>query len=195
MKKYILFISIILSSITYSQINLGIEVTPSVKFQSIRNKVTGIFTSVSGYGFNIGLPIKYHLEDLKSITTGITYEFTAFDNRINTFLVSSHRFNSINIPVIYNYPITENYYVNAGGGINYILTSKEYGGGVWVNINPIVNQFQPYLCFGGSLLKNKANNTYELGVNARYYILNLWSFNTSTSTNIIGIDLNMKYFF
>lgn len=180
--------------ISQTKINIGIEVSPSAKFQLTRNKATGLMTSISGYGFNVGLPIKYNLEDHKTISFGMTYEFTAFDTRINTTLINSFRLNAINIPLVYNYPITENYYVNIGGGVNYIFKSKEYNG-VWFNVNSKVNQFQPYLSFGGSLLKNKEENSYEIGVNARYYALNLINFNTSTSTNIVSIDLNLKYFF
>jgi len=194
--KLICFFGMILiQTLSYSQSNfsLGIEVSPSVKFQTIRNKSTGLFTSFSGYGFNIGLPIKYDLGDYKTISTGVLYEFAAFDTRINTYLINSLRLNSVTVPIVYNYSVTKNYYVNMGGGVNYIFTSKEFGGGVWTNVNQIVNQIQPYVSLGGSLLKN--SNSYELGVNARYYLLSIWNMNTLTSTNIVSIDLNMKYFF
>jgi len=194
--KLICFFGMILiQTLSYSQSNfsLGIEVSPSVKFQTIRNKSTGLFTSLSGYGFNIGLPIKYDLGDYKTISTGVLYEFAAFDTRINTYLINSLRLNSVTVPIVYNYSVTKNYYVNMGGGVNYIFTSKEFGGGVWTNVNQIVNQIQPYVSLGGSLLKN--SNSYELGVNARYYLLSIWNMNTLTSTNIVSIDLNMKYFF
>jgi|GEM_PF-1251950 len=196
-KLICLFGLIFIQTLSYSQSNfsLGIEVSPSVKFQTIRNKTTGLFTSLSGYGFNIGLPIKYDLGDYKTISTGVLYEFTAFDTRINTYLINSLRLNSVTVPIVYNYPVTENYYVNMGGGVNYIFTSKEFGGGVWTNVNQVVNQTQAYLSLGGALLKNRNSNSYELGVNARYYLLNLWSMNTLTSTNIVSVDLNMKYFF
>jgi len=194
--KLICFFGMILiQTLSYSQSNfsLGIEVSPSVKFQTIRNKSTGLFTSLSGYGFNIGLPIKYDLGDYKTISTGVLYEFAAFDTRINTYLINSLRLNSVTVPIVYNYSVTKNYYVNMGGGVNYIFTSKEFGGGGWTNVNQIVNQIQPYVSLGGSLLKN--SNSYELGVNARYYLLSIWNMNTLTSTNIVSIDLNMKYFF
>jgi len=196
--KLICFFSMVLiQTLSYSQSNfsLGIEVSPSVKFQTIRNKATGLFTSLSGYGFNVGLPIKYDLGDYKTISTGVLYEFTAFDTRINTYLINSLRLNSINVPIVYNYPVTENYYVNMGGGVNCIFASMEFGGGVWTNVDQVVNQIQPYLSLGGTLLKSRNSNSYELGVNARYYLLNLWTMNTLTSTNIVSIDLNMKYFF
>jgi hypothetical protein len=183
------------TSISQSKIHIGVEVSPAVKFQTTRNKATGLFTAISGYGFSAGLPVKYNLEDNKTISFGMTYEFTAFDTRINTTLINSFRLSAINVPLVYNHPITENYYVNMGGGVNYIFNSKEYGNGVWINVNPIVNQLQPYLSFGVSLLKNKEDKTYEIGVNARYHVLNLLSLNTSTSTNIVSIDLNLKYFF
>ena len=174
---------------------LGVEISPSIKFQTIRNTVTGLFTSFGGYGFNVGLPVKYLLLDNKSVSTGLTYEFTAFDTRINTVLINSLRLNTLNVPIVYNYPIKENYFVNMGGGVNYIFVSKEYSGGIWTNINPLVNQFQPYICLGGALLKHKANNMYEFGINVRYHLFNLWSLNTLTSTNIVSVDLNLKYFF
>jgi len=198
--NYIKFILILFAGLTqnlsFSQSNfsLGIDVSPSVKFQTIRNNVTGLFTSISGYGFTVGLPFKYHLEDDKTISLGVLYEFTAFDSRINTTLISALRLNAINVPFVYNHPITENYYVNMGGGINYIFTSKEFGGGIWTDVNQTISQFQPYLSLGGSLLKHRRDNTYELGINARYHVLNLLSLNTSTSTNIVSIDLNIKYF-
>ncbi len=178
-----------------NEFSIGIEVSPSVKLQTIRNKSTGLFTSITGYGFNIGMPIKYKLKDNKAISTGVLYEFTAFDNRVNTVLIGSLRLNAVNIPIVYNYPITENYYINMGGGLNYAFISKEFGSGVWTNVNQTVNQFQPYLCLGAALLKNSDSSSYELGINARYHVVNLRSLNTSTSTNIVSIDLNLKYFF
>jgi len=190
-----LLLLVVFNSTAQTKLSFGAELSPSVKLQTIRNKVTGLFTSISGYGFNVGIPVKYKLEDFKTISTGITYEFTAFDTRINTTLINSLRLNSINIPITYNYPITENYFVNLGGGMNYIFSSKEYGGGIWTAINPIISKVQPYISLGGSLLKNKNLNFYELGFNARYYIRNLWTLNTLTSTNIVSIDLNLKYFF
>ena len=75
--------------ISQTKINIGVEVSPSAKFQLTRNKATGLMTSISGYGFNVGLPIKYNLEDHKTISFGLTYEFTAFDTRINTTLINS----------------------------------------------------------------------------------------------------------
>jgi hypothetical protein len=201
MFKYLKFVALYfifnnsLAVIAQSDFSFGLEITPSVKFQTIRNKATGLFTAISGYGFNIGIPVKYDLGDYKTISTGILYEFTAFDSRINSTLITSLRLSDVNVPIVFNYPITENYYANFGGGVNYTFTSKQYGAGVWANMNPIIRQFQPYISAGGSLLKYTNSNSYEIGANARYHLLNLWSLNTLTSTNIVSIDLNMKYFF
>ena len=197
LRLVVLFLLILNGTLVSSQneFSLGIEVSPSVKLQTIRNKVTGLFTSFSGYGFNLGLPIKYSLEDNRSISFGVLYEFTAFDNRVNTMLVNALRLNTVSVPLVYNYSINENYYVNMGGGVNYVFKSREYGGGLWTNVNEIVNPFQPYLCFGGSMLQSRQENIYEIGVNARCHILNLWRLNTSTSINIVSLDLNLKYFF
>lgn len=196
MKKLVTLLLIIASTNSFSQnINFGLEVSPSFQLQSMRNKNTGLFSSVSGYGFNVGLPIKIALSDDKSLSTGISYEFAAFDNKVNGFLVSSVRFNSIHVPIIYNIPIIEGFYFNTGIGVNYIFSSKQYGGGIWLNINSVTNQIQPYLAAGVSTLVDLGSNTYELGINARYHIIDIWKNATQTKTNIIGIDLNMKYYF
>ena len=115
----------VMTANSQTNLELGIDISPSIKFQTIRNKATGLFTSIGGYGFNVGLPIKYNLDDYKTISSGVLYEFSAFDTRVNTQLINSLRLSSVSIPVVYNHPITENYYVNLGGGINYVFQSKE----------------------------------------------------------------------
>lgn len=182
-------------SVLGQDIKLGLEISPSFQLQSIRNKNTGIFSSISGYGFNVGVPVKIGLDDDKSFSTGLAYEFAAFDNKVNNFLVSSLRLNSIHVPITYNIPILEGFYLNTGIGVNYIFSSKEYGGGNWLNTNSIVNQIQPYLSLGASTLVDLGNHNYELGINARYHLIDIWKYAVQTRTNIIGIDLNMKYYF
>lgn len=196
MKKIYFILALLTTTSSIAQnLIFGIEVSPSYQLQSIRNKATGLFSSISGYGFNLGAPIKINLTDNKSISTGLLYEFSAFDNRVNTFLISSLRLNSVHIPITYNYPIIERLYLNAGGGINYIFNSKEYGGGIWLKTNSIINQFQPYVAAGLSTLMDRNTNTYELGVNARYHFIDIWKYAAQTSTSIIAIDLNLKYYF
>jgi hypothetical protein len=196
MKILAFLLLLIFSTSSYSQnINFGIEVSPSFELQSIRNKSTGLFSSISGYGFNIGMPIKFNLDNERSISSGITYEFTAFDNKINNYLVSSLRLNSLHVPFIYNIPVIEGFYFNTGVGLNYIFSSKQFGGGIWLNTNSIVNQVQPYIAAGLSTLVDLGSNNYELGVNARYHIIDIWQYANQTRTKIIGIDLNMKYYF
>tara|TARA_B100000809_G_scaffold245188_1_gene271880 strand:+ start:239 stop:829 length:591 start_codon:yes stop_codon:yes gene_type:complete len=196
MKIVALLLLFIFSTFSYSQnTNFGIEVSPSFELQSIKNKNTGLLSSISGYGFNIGMPIKFNVDNEKSISSGITYEFTAFDNKINNYLASSLRLNSLNVPLIYNIPVIQGFYFNTGIGINYIFLSKQFGGGIWLNTNTIVNQFQPYLAAGLSTLVDLGTNNYELGVNARYHLIDIWKNTDQTRTNIIAIDLNMKYYF
>lgn len=196
MKKLLTILIFISSTISFSQdVSFGLEVSPSFQLQSIRNKSTGLFSSISGYGFNLGVPIKFMLSDNKSFSTGLSYEFSAFDNKVNNFLISSLRLNSLHIPIMYNYPIIDGLYINAGGGINYIFKSKEYGGGIWLNTNSLTNNFQPYIATGLSTIAERSTNTYELGVNARYHIIDIWKYATTTSTKIIAIDLNLKYYF
>jgi len=196
MKKIYFIFALLATTSSFAQdLTLGIELSPSYQLQSIRNKATGLFSSISGYGFNLGAPIKFNLNDNKSFSTGLLYEFSAFDNRVNTFLISSLRLNSLRIPFTYNYPIVEGLYLNAGGGINYVFNSKEYGGGIWLKTNTITNRFQPYIAAGLSTLMDRNTNTYELGVNARYHLIDIWKYAAQTSTNIIAIDLNLKYYF
>lgn len=178
-----------------SNVKWGIEVSPGIKFQTVRNKTTGLFSSLTGYGFNTGVSMKYHLNDDKTISTGLLYDFIAFDTRVNSTLINALRLNALNVPLVYNHPFNEHYFINAGGGINYIFSSKEFGTNAWNNVNGIVNQIQPYLSLGGSLLKDKEAYMYEIGISAKYQVLSLWSLNTLTSTNIASIDLNLKFFF
>jgi hypothetical protein len=141
------------------------------------------------------MPIKRMLDDDHSYSTGITYEFTAFDNRINNFLISSLRLSSINIPIAYNLPFLEKFYLNMGGGANLVFVSKQFAGINWVSTNANMRQFQPYISLGTSTLVDRGDSSYELGLNARYHVFNLWKNTLQTSTNIVGIDLNMKYYF
>jgi hypothetical protein len=196
MKKIlVLFVLLCVSKFSISQdFKFGIEVSPSLKLQSIKNVSTGLRTAVGGYGFNFGLPLKVDFID-KSLSTGIIYQFTAFDNKINNFLISSIRLHAIDIPIIFNFPAIENFYLDAGGGVSYIFSSREYGGGVWVSRNSTTSQIQPYLALGGSTIINKNDKAFELAIHAKAHPFNLWKFSGSIRTQLIAFDLNLRYYF
>jgi len=186
---------IFLTTYSFSQdVSFGVEVSPAFKLQSIRNKASGLTTSISGYGFSAGIPIRFDLDKDAFFTTGLNYDFTAFDQKVNNFLITSIRLNSINIPLVYNYPIINNFMLNAGGGIKYIFIGKQLGAGTWLNINPVTNNIQPFISLGLSTTPND----FEIGVDAKYHFINLWSNsqnNSLTTTKLVEISLNLKYYF
>lgn len=197
MIRKIILIGIIFFNIQflYAQWNFGLEVSPAFQLQTIRSKNTGIWSSNSGYGFQFGLTAKNETSNSTYYATGIKYEYTAFDNRVNNFLVSSLRMNSINVPFSFHHNIMQDIFFNYGAGLNYYFINTTLSGGLKFNTNSEINQIQPYLSLGANMLIDK----FDLGVQGRYHLFNLYIKEiqdvSNNSTRILSLDLMLKYYF
>ena len=195
--KSILAVLILFSpTFVFSQnYKIGVEIAPSYRLQTFKNKSTTLRSSKSGYGFSAGLPVKFELSGSNTLSTGILYDYTAFDTKFNNTLVSSLRTSAIQIPIEFNQIIMDNWYANFGTGFSYNFIARQNNFGFNNNITSLTNNFQPFLSFGISTILDRGGSDFDLGVNAKYYILDFWKNADQTSTHNIYIDLQMKYFF
>lgn len=200
MKQFVLFLGLVITSISLAQegFQLGLEASPSWDLHTHRNTTTGIRSSESGYGFNIGVPVKYWFSENAALHSGLTFEYMAFDNRVNNTLISSLRFGSLNVPVMINYKLSGGWLVNFGAGVKYHVLNQSWAG-FGVDISNQINSFQPYAGFGISTLMERDNGTFELGARGRYHFLELyqdWTSNAEDFNNrIISFDLILRFYF
>ena len=178
-------------------LKIGLEVAPSWVLNTHRNLSTGVRSSESGYGFNVGIPLKYGFSETTSFNSGITYEYIAFDNRVNNTLISSNRFGAINVPLILGYQLSSNWNFNGGVGFKYVFLSRAWSGFA-VDISNAVNQIQPYVNIGVSTQSQWSSTTVEYGLNARFHPINIWESSAAQSANntskIVAFDLNLKFY-
>lgn len=178
-------------------LKVGLEVAPSWVVNTHRNLSTGVRSSESGYGFNVGIPIKYGFSETTSLITGLTYEYIAFDNRVNNTLISSNRFGAINVPLVLGYQLSGNWNLNGGVGFKYVFLSRAWSGFA-VDISNAVNQIQPYLNLGVSTQTEWSTTTVEYGLNARFHPINIWESTAAQAANntskIVAFDLSLKFF-
>ncbi len=188
-----------LSSLSFAQegFHLGVEVSPSWMLNTHRNTTTGLRSSESGYGFNAGVPIKYFFNEYMGIESGVSFEYMAFDVRVNNALQFSNRFGSVNFPLTILYQVSGNWYTHAGAGFKYQFMNKSWSG-FSVDIGPSVNKIQPYVALGVSTLIERDKGLFELGAMARYHFINLWAAGSpqgaAGTSKVVSFDLMLKFF-
>jgi len=180
-------------------LQIGASVTTGLALQTHRSKTTGIWSSQSGYGFSVGVPIKYWTSETRAFNTGLDYEFVGYDNWVNNNFVSGTRYHSLHIPLTYNINLFSSWYASFGSGLNYFIRSRTLSSANNINISNSTNAFQPYLSLGINTIAQRGNGLFELGVQARYHFLDLWkrtypNFNVTTS-KILSFDLVMRFYF
>jgi hypothetical protein len=199
MKKIGLIILLFLTTNVKAQegFHLGVEISPAFVLNSHRNLTTSLRSSESGYGFNVGIPMKYFWSEYMGIETGLTFEYMAFDNRFNNTLISSNRFGSINMPLTLIYEVAGDWYVHGGVGAKYQFLNRGWSGFA-VDIGSAVNKVQPYVALGVSTFLERDKGMFELGVMGRYHFLNLWNESSPQSagstSKIISFDIMLKFF-
>lgn len=202
MKKNLLLVVFLMgyssaNSFAQDGIQIGVEVAPSWVLNTHRNLSTGVRSSESGYGFNIGVPVRFGVSESMTCTTGLNYEYIAFDNRVNNTLISSNRFNGINLPLGLSYGLSGNWNVNGGVGLKYLFMTRAWSGFA-VDISNSVNQFQPYVTAGVSTQSEVSIGTVEYGLNARFHPINVWESSAPQAANntskIVAFDLSIKFF-
>jgi hypothetical protein len=199
MKKIGLIILLFLTTNVKAQegFHLGVEISPAFVLNSHRNLTTSLRSSESGYGFNVGVPLKYFWSEYMGLESGLTFEYMAFDNRFNNTLISSNRFGSLNMPLTLIYQVAGDWYVHGGVGAKYQFLNRAWSGFA-VDIGSAVNKVQPYVALGVSTFLERDKGIFELGVMGRYHFLNLWNESSPQSagstSKIISFDIMLKFF-
>ncbi|MCG8576467.1 MAG: hypothetical protein MI810_16395 [Flavobacteriales bacterium] len=200
MKKHLTLFFLCLSFFSFAQegFHIGVEVMPSWKLNAHRNKIIGNWSAESGYGFSLGIPIMYGKTEDVAFKTGLSYDFTSFDQLVNGVLTSSRRFNAIQLPLAANIKIKEPFYATVGGGLSYIFSARRIDLGINVPINNTLRRFQPYVSVGANLLQERDFGLFELGIQGRYFVLDIWNKNEPNVANIsshfLMLDLTMRYY-
>ncbi len=199
LKKFIICFSLLLSLNTKAQsgFQLGLEVSPVWNLNVHYNKVLGFGPADGGYGFNIGVPVKWWFKENISLQTGLTFEYMAFDNRVNNTLLSSQRHGSINLPIMFNLALSDTWYGVFGTGVNYNVFNQAWSG-FSVDISSQINSFQPYIGAGVNTLLERDKGVFEFGVQGRFHFIQLLNENAPQSndfsSNILSLDLLLRFY-
>ncbi|UKN02659.1 PorT family protein [Paracrocinitomix mangrovi] len=201
MKRVVVIFLVLLSFGLNAQqgFHLGAEVSPSWNVNLQRQSSTGLNNSTAGYGFNIGVPMRYGINDQFSIQSGLTFEFMAFDERFNKTLISSNRHGSLHLPLMMSYGVTDAWYLNFGLGINYNFYNRQWTSFGTLDLGSVTNKFQPYTGLGLSTLLEQDKGTFELGVLGRFHFIDMYKPSTFSAEEfknyIISLDLILRMYF
>ena len=200
MLKKIIFCCVILCSVNskaQTGFQLGLEISPVWNLNTHYNKILGFGQAESGYGFNVGVPVKWWFREGVSLQTGLTFEYMAFDNRVNNTLLSSQRFGSIHLPLMFNIALNGNWYGAVGGGVNYNVFNQAWSG-FSVDISNQINSFQPYIGAGVNTLLERDKGVFEFGIQGRFHFIQLLNDTapqaTDFSSNILSLDLILRFY-
>lgn len=188
MKKLALIILAVISVHGHAQEGwqFGVNISPSYKLNMAKQQGTGLRTNTGGYGFNLGVPVKYWFNEFTAFNTGLDFEYSAFDSYIYGYLDSSFRFNSLHLPLMFNFHLSGSFYAMAGTGVNYNLRVTD------------LNSVQPYLGLGVNSLMEKDFGTFEVGVLGRYQLLDIWKADKkplqSINSHLLTIELLLRFY-
>lgn len=200
MKRILAIASILLTLNLPAQegFQMGLELSPAWNVNIQRQEGIALRTYTSGYGFNIGVPVKWWAYESLALQTGLTFEFMAFDNRIGNSLSSSNRHGSIHLPVMFNYALSSNWYVLFGGGVNYNVLNYQWTPIGNLGLTAVTNNFQPYGGLGLSTLMERDKGVFELGAQGRFHFIDLYKSSTFSAAGIINriltFDLVLRYY-
>ena len=201
-KKCSLGIILLLStSVSFGQgTQFGITINPAWRIKMSRQIGTGLRTNQSGYGFTVGVPVKTWVNQFTAFNTGLEFEFTAFDGFENGNLVSSNRFNAVHVPLLFNFQLSGNLYAMAGSGLVYNFSVKELNNvTLGAEVSSVTNNVQPYLGVGVNSLMEKDWGKVEVGVLARYQLLDVWKSSyepfENFNTHLASLDFLFRYYF
>ncbi|MBK8924434.1 MAG: hypothetical protein IPM74_00690 [Crocinitomicaceae bacterium] len=179
--------------------SMGANVATSFQLNSHRQKLTGIWSSESGYGFAFGVPLRFGYADERAFVTGLDYEYISFDNWVNGSLINSTRFHAVHLPATFQFNLISSLYATAGAGVNYLFRSRYFAPGSNISISSTVQPFQPYLSLGVASIAERGNGIFELSVATRFHFLDLRNKNyinfDAVSSRLISFDLGMKFYF
>lgn len=195
----LLFLSIFPASNGQEGFKLGVEATPSWHFNIQRQASTALLSNTGGYGFNLGVPIKWGFSESMALQTGLGFEMMLFDQRFNKVLLSSNRHGSIHVPLQLSFALSGGWNFLAGGGLNYCIYNNQWTQLGSINISAATNKVQPYLAAGVSTLMDRGNGMFELGLMGRYHFIDLYNGETTFSDPdfknwIFSADLVLRYY-
>jgi len=199
LRSLLVFMLFCQTAIAQDGFHIGAKIATSFNLNTHRNKQTTIWSSESGYGFSVGVPLRFGYTDDRAFVTGLDYEYIAFDNRVNNFLVSSMRFHYLHIPATLHFNLISSLFISTGTGVNLVLGAKTLVPGVSVNISNVINPFQPYLSLGIGSFVERGAGLFELSAQARYHFLDIWQKDypqhAITTSKIMSMDLVMRFYF
>lgn len=180
--------------------NIGFSASPSWKINMTTQKQTGIRSYQSGYGFSAGIPIKYWMNDYSAFSSGLEYDFTAFDSFQNGQLVSSVRFNALHLPLMFNVNLSGNWYALVGTGLLFNLSARDLNSVTFgTDITSQTNRLQPYLGLGVCSISESNKGLLEYGVQLRYQVRDIWINDYAPLENfnahLISADFVIHYYF
>jgi len=173
----------------------GLEIAPSFDFQ-LQTATSNTWGITRGNGFLLGPFFDFKLNEHSFIGSAIKFEYIAFNQKSGDFLQSSFRMSGLNIPITFKQEIglTKHWFYSAGIGLNYIFLSRQLFFGNFVNVNNLVDQWQPYLNVGINYLMD---SQFEIGMHARYHPFNLWSETIQNTTQararLFSFDFSIRY--
>lgn len=181
-------------------VNIGFSASPSWKINMTTQKQTGIRSYQSGYGFSAGVPLKYWINDYSAFSSGLEFDFTAFDNFQNGQLVSSVRFNALHLPLMFNVNLSDNWYALIGTGLLLNLSARDLNSVTFgTDITPQTNRLQPYLGVGVCSISESNRGLLEYGVQLRYQVRDIWISDYAPLENfnahLISADFVLHYYF
>ena len=200
MKKLALIILAVISVHGHAQEGwqFGLNISPSYKLNMAKLQGTGLRTNTGGYGFNLGVPVKYWFNEFTAFNTGLDFEYSAFDSYNNGYLDSSFRFNSLHLPLMFNFHLSGSFYAMAGTGVNYNLRVTDLNSVQSAVVTDLTNKVQPYLGLGVNSLMEKDFGTFEVGVLGRYQLLDIWQADKkpfqSINSHLLTIELLLRFY-
>lgn len=201
MKKISLVFLLILNFTVFAQdgVQIGLNVSPGFKVNMSKQKGTGLRNNSTGYGFNVGIPVKFWMREFTAFNTGINFDHAAFDSYLNGVLVSSFRINAVDVPLAFNLHMNGRYYGILGGGVVYNLRVTDLNAVQSAVITDFTNLIQPYITVGINNLVEKDFGFLEIGVQGRYQLLDIWKSSYTPYENfnshLISLDLLLRYYF
>lgn len=198
-KRLIVICLLLISVESHAQngFQLGLEISPAWNLNTHYNKILGFGPAESGYGFNVGVPVKWWFKENISLQTGLTFEYMAFDNRVNNTLLSSQRHGSVNLPLMFNLALSGSWYASFGAGLKYNFLNQAWSG-FSVDISSQINSFQPYFGGGVNTLIERDKGVFEFGIQGRYHFIQLLNEtapqSTDFSSNILSLDLILRFY-
>lgn len=201
MRTTALLLLVLTLSTSFAQkgFKLGVEASPAWYINIQRQASTSLISNTNGYGFNLGVPVRWGFSETMALQTGLNFEMMLFDVRFNKQLQSSNRHGSIHIPLQLSYALSGGWNLLMGTGLNYMILNKQWYLGLTSDISIATNKAQPYAALGISTMMERGSGIFELGVIGRFHFIDLYNGDTTFSDPdfrnwIFSIDLSLRYY-